>query len=354
MALHVWFCTIVCLLNFNNVEGWIDIDSFEKAPATDFSLFNNASDVKVVYFNDSIYAFGGRLGLNISTGRLSRDRNIYKYDYNEKKKKLEKYRIIYSLDIPFVCFHGSVLVDAQNDPSNSTILYMFGVETDYSYPGLTWRYNFDTNTVYKSIISMNTEIIRACTTYDIKRNYIYVIGGQALTDTGIVDEANFLQIFDVTEQSFLTLNGDKSESDDGHDFVEFKSIDEFGFKSKIWGSCAFDDKTDKIYYFGGYNADVYISDSILVYDIANVEWFELDNSLEYNVLFMESLKIGRHIWLFGGIHYNLNFYQDEYLKIIQDFDLDTGVTSVAKNNKNKRITLDNRPLLNVAGKCSLY
>ena len=64
---------------------------------------------------------------------------------------------------------------------------------------------------------------------------------------------------------------------------------------------------------------------------------------------MESLKIGRHVWLFGGYHYNRQFLEYEYLAIIQDFDLDREITSVVKNNVNRPVTLDNRPLLSVSG-----
>ena len=347
-----WVTSLFIFCNWlQHVDSKIQINSF--SILKNFQLVNNVSQIKAICYNNSIYTFGG------SFNSTFRDPNIYKYDFdcqsgsygitddnNTTLTQVES-TIINSAGIGngFSIFYGSTLVEDNYNNSNSnsnytnnTKLYMFGVLTATEYPQ-TWIYNFNTNTLdtlADLTITMNTLVLEPCSTYDKTNNYIYILGGWAVNQGSIVDEENFLQVFDITTQTFLHTVDD----------LNWQPLSNFSnYYSRIWGRCTFDSKNNKIYYFGGFNSEDGTLDSILIYNINKHIWNELSNTLPFDIAVFDLLRIGRQIWLFGGV----SLSNQLYTPTIEYIDLDTQVSGILMNQQTGEPVLLDPVLYRVAG-----
>lgn len=127
----------------------------------------------------------------------------------------------------------------------------------------------------------------------------------------LIDTDKFLQVFNVTLQTFLNefdfKNNEFVEPANGNNNNNNNSI-----SSRAYGQCIYDDINDTIYYFGGINTinngnqfnEVLDLDLIIGYHIKLKHWWILENKLSRlsrSRIKFEAIKNDRKVWIIGGI-----------------------------------------------------
>lgn len=297
------------VISFKTVLSNLSIKSFQQC--ADLKLPGGATYLKSVFYNNSIYIFGGSLDTGFADRSIKRHLIDWDICSNDSVSSNNDWETIYEASTGFLTYYGSELVNYDN----KDFLYIFGPYLDY---GALWKYDFENNILHENTDKIvPSDGIRYCTAYDKSRNFIYVMGGNDVN--GVIDSSKFLNIFDVTTDAFI--------SNVTH--VGFAQLSEFSdISPRSYGQCVYDDVTDSIFYFGGIDTDYVVLSTVLSYNITKsvwqIEWNEMqDDRGDFTLV-----KIDRKVWLFGGYSAAIANSLDD----IEMYNLDTRTSRYATYN----------------------
>ena len=354
--IRLWFATVFSLTT-NSVA---QINNFEECMQMELLSNRGVAFMTSVFYNDNIYSFGGK------TVDSTVDKSIRRYflqDTNNPCNDLNasntsSWEIIGNATTGFLSYYGAELDKSHN------ILYFFGMgihnhsninNEENSENETVWKYDFKYNVLNETTgISIPNNGYSYSTAYDSNRGFIYLLGGRDLSTGFLMSSGSFLQVFDIATQSFLVINSNNStnnsndnnnnDNNNNMSFVQLKDYIDFSgnnIKTRVYGKCVYDELKDKIYYFGGSNDndDNYTLNTILVYDISNGLWYELNNTMMVDRMNFEVIKIDRDVWIFGG--YSTS--QASSLQSIEVFNLDTEKAEYARSgDTGDQIVLSNK------------
>ena len=239
-------------------------------------------------------------------------------DNNNEWYKMEE-------ELPFAMRMGNsqyALIEEHNINNNYShaVLYIFGPGQDHDdlnmqLTGAIVKYDFIEGEIEMLDSMIPGNATDPCVCYDETRQLIYVMGSYTYDNAYIV-----LYVFEIKSQRILS----QSEAFDLYGIVT-KLPDYIKHPSRQYGNCHYNREQELIYYFNGIDWSVWhweIINSILVYDLANHVWYEVDDVfIQPRVTNSMAFMNGLYYFIAGEIYPNKTYdYEPSYISSVEVYN----------------------------------